>query len=334
MRVRILGGGWYGCHIATALMSRGHEVELHDVASHLFAGASGGNPARLHLGFHYPRSRITRAMCQETHRAFMDRYGDLTRTVPLNVYAIAAGESLVDFGTYLQVLRGEVEFVQLERPTEIGLRHVEGAILTGERHIVIGAARQYFEAKLGEVCRFNVPPADPTEMFARGFDVTIDCTFCAREGANVERYEPCVTGLLEGPTDRAITIMDGPFPSLYPWDEAAGLSSLTSAKYTPLRRCSRWGEANDVLENVSATAVDLQVRSMFDQLCHFYPIARDLYRVVGAKLSIRAQPRSGADARFVDVVWTGPATLRVRAGKIDAILHAERLVEEALSCRC
>lgn len=328
MRVRILGGGWYGCHLASVLLNIGVDVELHEVAGHLFAGASGGNPARLHLGFHYPRSRVTRAMCQETHRRFMTLYGDLTRTVPCNVYAVAAGESLVDFGTYKQVLRGEVEFVELERPHELGLRNVEGAVLTGERHVVIREARAYFTEKLRDVCRFGVSASDQVD--GRGFDWTIDCTFCARDSENVERYEPCVTGLLSGPTDRAVTIMDGPFPSVYPWDEAAGISSLTSAKFTPFGRCASWEQAAALLREISAGEVAARVDAMVDQLAHYYPAARDLYRVEDAKLTIRAQPHSGAAARFVDVVRVSPSVLRVRAGKIDAILHAEDLIVEAL----
>jgi hypothetical protein len=41
-------------------------------------------------------------------------------------------------------------------------------------------------------------------------------------------------------------------------------------------------------------------------------------------------PRSAADARLVDVVRVGERALRVRAGKIDAIFHAERLVREMI----
>jgi hypothetical protein len=41
-------------------------------------------------------------------------------------------------------------------------------------------------------------------------------------------------------------------------------------------------------------------------------------------------PRSGSDARLVDVVRVGERALRIRAGKIDAILHAEQLVREAM----
>ena len=144
MRIRVLGGGWYGSHISLALKRRGHDVELHEVADHLFAGASGANPARLHLGFHYPRSKLTRAACQDHQAMFMERYGFLTRSVQVNIYAVAEHDSQVDFGTYCQVLRGEVEFVNVVKPSEFGLKGVEGALLTGERHILIHRAILFF----------------------------------------------------------------------------------------------------------------------------------------------------------------------------------------------
>jgi hypothetical protein len=182
VKIRVLGGGWYGCHIARALLDDGHEVELHEIAATLFAGASGGNPARLHLGFHYPRSRLTRAMCQEHQAAFLARYGGLTAGVPVNVYAVAAEESLVDFGTYCQVLRGEVEFITIARPAEFGLENVEGAVLTGERHIVIARARGFFTEALAGHVEFGRPPGKVDDP---AWDWTIDCTFCANDERSI-----------------------------------------------------------------------------------------------------------------------------------------------------
>lgn len=326
MKVRILGGGWYGCHIASALLRSGVDVELHETAAHLFAGASGGNPARLHLGFHYPRSMVTRSKCQETHRAFMAEYADLTRMIPVNVYAVAANTSLVDFGTYCRVLRGEVDFIEVERPAELGLENVEGALLTGERHIVIDSARQFFAVRLADCVRYGME----SNGSGAGFDWTIDCTFCARDSERVERYEPCVTALLRGPTDRAVTIMDGPFPSLYPWNEDGGISSLTSAKYTPLARVKSYDEARAILDSVTVAEVDARTEAMVEQIAYFWPSVRDRYEVVDQRLTIRAQPESGSDARFVDVVRVAENVLRVRAGKIDAVVHAEQLVKAAL----
>lgn len=326
MKIRIVGGGWYGCHLALSFLRDGHEVQLHEIADQLFSGASGGNPARLHLGPHYPRSKLTRAFCQEHHARFMRVYGHLTRSVPVNIYAIADADSLIDFGTYVQVLRGEIEFVTIEKPEEFGLQSVEGAILTGERHIVIDDARRYFAKELAPVIRFGLESQDDSIQW----DWTIDCTFCANDGAGVHRYEPCVTALMEGPTNRAVTIMDGPFPSIYPWNESLMLSSLTSARYTPLGRFATHAEASAVLKKISKQEVDQQCANMVGQIASFWPESRELYRLVGAKLTIRAQPRSGADARLVDVVKVGERTLRVRAGKIDAILHAEQIIREAM----
>lgn len=327
MKIRILGGGWYGCHLAASFIGCGHEVVLWESSDQLFDGASGANPARLHLGFHYPRSKITRAMSQEHYAAFMLRYGQMTRTVPINIYAIAASDSVVDFGTYCQVLKGEVEFVKVEKPEELGLRNVEGALLTGERHIIIRQARKYFTALLKNNVLFGAEMLSTVD--SQDWDYTIDCTFCALDGANIDRYEPCITTLLRGPIDKAITIMDGPFPSIYPWDEEEGLCSLTSARYTPFAKCATRAEAEAILSSVSANDATRQSKAMLEQIRFFYPESES-YEAVGYKLSIRAMPRSGADARLVDVIRVGKRALRVRAGKIDAIEHAAIIVKSMM----
>ncbi len=342
MRVRVLGGGVYGTHLTLALAEDGYDVELHEIAPRLFAGASGNQPARLHQGFHYCRSKLTRAACQEHFAEFMARYGHLTHGVPVNVYAVAEHESLLDFGTYKQILRDEIEFVTVEsvtsvssakevtveRPAELGLRNVEGAILTGERHFIVDRAREHFTKALGNRVIYNQPPGEVDDP---RWDVTVDCTFCAHDSIGIDRFEACLTVLLEGPTDRAVTVMDGPFGSIYPWDESQGLSSLTSAKWTPLARTPTWGAARVFLDGPTAKdAVAECSRGMFAQMVSFYPRIRDEYRIVDHRLAIRAMPRSAADARLVDVVRIGDRALRVRAGKLDAIFHAERVIRDML----
>ncbi len=327
MRIRVLGAGWYGLHIALALLRDGHRVEIHEIKDRIFAGASGSIPARLHLGFHYPRSRITRAACQEHSEAFMAEYGHLTHGVPINIYAIAADHSMVDFDQYRQTLLGEVEFVTIAKPEEYGLRNVEGALLTGERHILTNKAKAYFEQQLGGHLMFGQSGGlldDPN------YDLTIDCTFCANEASGVDRYEPCLVLMMEGSTDTAVTIMDGPFGSLYPWDEDQGLCSLSSALWTPFsKEIKHYEEALAVLAKATAEQVNDRAVGMIDQMAGFYPRIND-YKLVDAKLSIRAMPLSGADTRLVDVARLGPRVLRVRAGKIDAVIHAEKQIRELI----
>jgi len=329
MRIRVLGAGFYGCHIALALMRDGHQVECHEIADHIFAGASGAIPARLHIGCHYPRSRMTRAACLDHHREFMDQYGFLTRSVPVNIYAIAEGNSLIDFAQYVDTLRGEIEFLTLHDPGEFGLQNVEGAIMVNERHIVTDQARAYFEGELGDTVKLNTPPGSD-----KGWDWTIDCTFCANSSAGVDRYEPCLVLLMDSehrPPSVAVTIMDGPFPSLYPWNESSGLSSLSSARWTPFSKtCKTWKEAREVLDGMSLEDLIARGNSMIESMEYFYsPIGQ--YSVSTYETSIRAMPLSGADIRLVDVARAGERALRVRAGKIDAIIHAERVIKEMIS---
>jgi len=327
MRVRILGAGWYGAHLGLALKRAGMDVEIHEIAPSIFAGASGSIPARLHTGAHYPRSRLTRAACLDHRADFMAEYGFLTRAVPVNLYAIAANHSLVDFDQYVATLRNEIEFLTIHDPAEFGLQNVEGAIQVGERHIVTDKARAYFETELADVLRLNMAPGD---VDSSEWDYTIDCTFCANDSAGVDRYEPCLVVLLEGPTDKAVTIMDGPFGSLYPWDEDQGLNSLSSALWTPFSKtCKTWDEARSLLDGLKPRDTTNQIVAMTESMEHFYPALAD-YSLAGYRLSIRAMPLSGADTRLVDVVRVGERALRVRAGKIDAIIAAEKMIREMI----
>lgn len=330
MRIRILGGGWYGCTIADHLMNLGHDVSLSESGLQLFSGASGGNPARLHLGFHYPRSGATIKACLEHQVEFISRYGFMTRGVPINLYAVASGASLVDYDQYVHAFQGRVQFVEVQ-PATYGLGNVEGALLTGERHIVISQAREHFTALLSGLVSYG---DKPTLVDDRRFDLTVDCTFCSNDEENIDRFEPCVTALLYGPTERAVTIMDGPFGSIYPWSEPEGLSSLTSAKLTPISKtCRTYAEARQMLDHSNFRDVHARGEAMLNDMAHYWPAARDLYRLADFKLSIRAMPKSAADSRLVDVIQVGERALRVRAGKIDAVFHAARQVEAFIKGR-
>lgn len=323
MRIRILGAGWYGCHIGTALLADGHDVAVFDPAPRIFNGASGNIPARLHLGYHYPRSWKTRQACQSHTAEFLETYGPLTAAVPVNLYAVAAVDSLVDFGTYLRIMDEGLQFTPVDAAS-FGLKNCEGAVMTAERHIVTDLARAHFERALGE--RVHLGNRDEGE--GGRWDATIDCTFCSKSAANVDRWEPCLTVLLRGPTHKAVTIMDGPFPSLYPWDEERGLCSLTSAKWTPLDRCGSYAAAARILAETGSGALLERARGMIDSMANFYPDVL-AFELAECRTSIRAMPRSGSDARLMDATADG-RTLRIRAGKIDAIFDAQRAVTEWL----
>jgi len=80
---------------------------------------------------------------------------------------------------------------------------------------------------------------------------------------------------------------------------------------------------------LSINDISNQMGSMKNSMAHFYPAIRD-YALVEHRLSIRAMPLSSADTRLVDVVRVGERALRVRAGKIDAIIAAEKMIREMI----
>lgn len=325
MRIRVLGAGFYGCHLAASLLEAGHDVEVHEARDRIFAGASGNIPARLHLGApHYPRSAATQAACLTHNAEFMAKYGHLTRAVPINLYAVAAVDSVIDFGAYRRILSGQVEYLTVYDPAEFGLCNVEGAVQLGERHIVCDEARKHFEQALEGHVVLNSRAQFPVD--STSWDLTIDCTFCANDAAGVDRYEPCLVLLLMGRADMAVTIVDGGFPSLYPWDERRNLLSLSSARFTPFSKsCRTYEEAAALINGLRRDDVEAQGRAMLDSMAHFLPMVRG-YSVIDHRLSIRAMPKSGSDARLVEVVRVGDRALRIRAGKLDAVFEAERQV--------
>lgn len=327
MKIRIVGGGWYGCYITKSLMDDGHEVRLFERGAALFNGASGANQSRLHLGFHYPRDGKTRTDAVETYREWMNTYPELAREIPCNIYAIAEDKSYIDFGTYTDTMRASgAEFITLE-PGDHDLQNIEGAVLTGERLILANHARRMWERLLAGHYECGVT----VEHWAcPEWDATIDCTYGANVAYNIDRYEPCVLFLYEGPTDRAVTIMDGPFgASLYPYPDD-GIVSLTSVEHTPLAKCRTWGEAQTTIERLTTADLAKVRAGMVTAISDYVPWFRDVFRHVGHAISTRALPASMADRRTV-MLTEQPWGVSVLPGKMSGIFRAERAVKAWLS---
>ena len=60
----IIGGGFYGCYIAKRIKEnfKNINIEIYEKNTDLITEAGKNNQYRLHLGFHYPRSKRTRSL--------------------------------------------------------------------------------------------------------------------------------------------------------------------------------------------------------------------------------------------------------------------------------
>ncbi len=325
MKIRVVGGGWYGCHLAAALIAEGHEVTLFERADRLFAGASGGNQGRLHLGFHYPRDAATREDARDSFGVFMAAYGHLTRAVPINIYAVAKDRSLIDWRTYAATMRASgLGFLEVDG-ADYGLGNVEGAMLTGERVVLADAARDYFTERLAGRVELGVE----VERFDDGdWDRTIDCTYGGLAGPPVEWVEPCILLLFAGAGDVAVTVMDGPEGcSVYPY--APGTVSLTSVCETPFARCPTMAEARATMSAVDHELIGEVQRRTVARIRRYLPGFEETYGYSGYAVAARVKPVSSSDRRATVVSGEG-RVISVFPGKISGVFEAERAVRERL----
>lgn len=330
----IVGGGWYGCHIAMSLMALGFEVEVFEKHDRLLHEASGNNQFRLHQGFHYARHSATRIQSRDGCSRFVERYPDLSAPVEDNLYAVPERESLIDYDTYRIVMTSTGLHFEEAPVGRLGLRGIAGALRTTERVLNLTRARSYFEKSLSPVLRLGEEAtsirAHETGVVLNGrrFDFMIDASWGHLAGVEIESfYEPTLLLYYEGPPDfPAITLVDGPLCSIYP-TEIQGLFTLSSVPHTPLGRFKTSVEARSARDAVSSSDVARKRALMEDQVCRYVPEFRDIFKIAGPQLSMKTKPVGASDDRSCNVFKNGQV-FTVLSGKIDTIFFA---VERILS---
>ena len=271
----VVGGGFYGANIAHYLKTvRGFEkVLLLERGADLLTRSSFANQARVHGGYHYPRSFKTAYRSRINLPRFSQDFGDAVFDRFTSVYALARRNSKV---TPQQMERfcAEIGALLDPAPPEIAAlfnpQLVERAYLTVEsafnadrlRDIMWGRlAKAGVEVRLNAEVEAVVDHHDTVSVSGRrggeGFShqaaLVFNCTYSRLQRvANGSRppdfrlrHEVTEIVLVEPPEqlrDLGVTLMDGPFFSVMPFP-ARGLHSLSHVRYTPH---TSWSENGDV----------------------------------------------------------------------------------------
>lgn len=100
--IKIIGAGLFGCCIGYELQRAGHNITIIEQDSDIMQRASNCNHNRLHLGYHYPRSKETAEQSLDGLISFLTNYKDAIISHFPNYYMIAKEDSNVSSDEYIK----------------------------------------------------------------------------------------------------------------------------------------------------------------------------------------------------------------------------------------
>jgi glycine/D-amino acid oxidase-like deaminating enzyme len=259
----IVGGGFYGCRIALMLKRMGRSVLLVEREAELMSRASLRNQARVHQGYHYPRSVLTALRSRVNYTRFVDEYADCVDETFAHYYAIGRSLSKTtapQFAEFCRRIGAPLEAAPAEITRLFDSSRIEGVFSVREcafdaARLAVRLRRELDEANVDvfveteAVRAARTGDATAVTLVTRGSERTvtaplvINATYArlnallAASGADIipAKHELTEMALVEPPPDlhgAAVTVMDGPFFSLMPYP-SRGLFTLSHVRYTP-----------------------------------------------------------------------------------------------------
>lgn len=361
----IAGGGFFGCSIAMMLHRRGWQPIVVEEADELLTQASRVNQARVHGGYHYPRSLMTAYRSRQNYERFRETYRDAIADQFTKIYAVGRLFSKVTANQF-EVFMKRVGAPLKEAPGSI--QKLFNPALTEQVWIAEECAFDYsilrdrlrdemqtagIEVRMGTLVEHvSESGGQLVARLSDGSEIEAAHVFNATyAGLNrltaasglpliPLKHELAEMALVELPaelTGLSVTMMCGPFFSFMPYP-ALGLTTLSHVRYTPH---AHWFEN----EQTGATN-PYQVFNSIEKHSAFELMVADASRYIPA---LRG-------CAYRDSLWTVktllplsemddgrpilfqrdtriPKLIHVMGGKIDNIFDVEDEVEELLGKR-
>ena len=259
----ILGAGMYGLYAAGRLAKKGCRTLVIDMESRPFQRGSYINQARLHNGYHYPRSYTTAFKSAGYFSRFMEDFGEAcVNTEFEQIYAIAREYSWTNarqFERFCSNLHVRCERMLTEK--YFNTSTVEAAFITQEHSFDAELLSRHLYEKAKEAgCAFALGvPLCEIRREDGAFRI------CLKDGSSFEapfvlnatyagtneihrmlgyemlpvKYELCeviLCQVTEQLKNVGLTVMDGPFFSVMPFGRT-GFHSITTVSRTPHMTC-------------------------------------------------------------------------------------------------
>jgi glycine/D-amino acid oxidase-like deaminating enzyme len=262
--VLVVGGGFYGLYLAEYLAARLPRVLLCERGADLMARASYANQARVHNGYHYPRSVLTASRSRVNFPRFVEEFRPAIDSSFAKLYAVARGTSKVTAEQFAESMRrigapvepaaAEVRRLFDSDTVEEVFRTVEYAFDSSElkRVMAVRVRRAGVEVRLNTtVERVRSLPGGAVGValneHGTATELTAGMVFCCAYGQTNAvaaasglpviplKHELAEMALVDVPPalkGLGVTVMDGPFFSCMPFPPR-GLHTLSHVRYTP-----------------------------------------------------------------------------------------------------
>ncbi|MFT0545081.1 FAD-dependent oxidoreductase [Allopusillimonas ginsengisoli] len=263
----IIGGGFYGSVIAIYLAKqRGFKkIILIEREAALLTRASYNNQARVHNGYHYPRSFTTAYRSRINLPRFVQDWPQAVKKDFTKLYAIARRNSKVtarQFQRFCNEIGVKLEPAGLSLRQLFEPRLIEDVFLVEEcafdatqlakwagDELRESGVQIVFESTVTAISKGQGFPLEIAMTLKDGSEETVACRYvfnCTYSGLNQfdGEFPGTHTSLKQEITEMAlmqappalqglgITVMDGPFFSMMPFP-ARGLHTLSHVRYTP-----------------------------------------------------------------------------------------------------
>ncbi len=256
----IIGAGLYGLYSALFCGKAGMKVLVLEKESAPFTRATYINQARVHMGYHYPRSLATAVKSAGYFSRFCKDYDFCIHRSFDQVYATSREYSWTNADQFMEFCRAaRIKCEEVSPARYFHANVCDGAFMTEEYTYDAFLLRDHFLEELKQYSnveiRYNIRIRDIArdgELFRLGLEkgeeletgFLINATYASvneilkkilPEETFGLKYELCEIILCEVGDrlkDTGITVMDGPFFSIMPFGKT-GLHSLTSVTFTP-----------------------------------------------------------------------------------------------------
>jgi glycine/D-amino acid oxidase-like deaminating enzyme len=350
----VIGGGFYGCVIAMHLVRRGFpDVMLVEREDELLTRASYRNQARVHNGYHYPRSFVTAYRSRVNEPRFRRDYDFAVAAGFTKLYAIASRRSRVtpnQFERFMTDIGASFARARAEHRALFEARLIAAVYEVEEVAFDARLLRCHFDHALAEAGVDVRRSATVTMASPRGDRVVVElsdretprrvqaalvvnCTYgrlnhCfAAAGLTPLKHEITEIALVVPPPQLksvGVTVMDGPFFSCMPFP-AESCHSLSHVRYTPHGHFIDQDGARDPLGELAAAPPRSRVDYMIADAARYLPCLRaatPLRSLFEVKTVLMRNEADDGRPILMRREAGSPRLLSVLGGKIDNIYDA------------